>query len=107
MKAQCLLQKFTSCCIARDMRMLHIKMFLSNAVQKIIQTNKNVEFAGQVQRELPWIPEAPGCCLLVEHITVGRSFSQLFEVEPKHCVVKVGIICQDLINHRKSQSTGV
>ena len=32
MKVQCLLQKFTSCCIARDPRMLHIKMFISRAV---------------------------------------------------------------------------
>ena len=38
MKVQCLLQKFTSCCIARDLRMLHIKMFISNAVQSC--TNK-------------------------------------------------------------------
>ena len=47
MKVQCLLQKFTSCCIARDLRMLHITMFIGNAVQEIIQTNKNGEFAGQ------------------------------------------------------------
>ena len=58
MKVQCLLRKFTSCCIARDMRMLHIKMFIGNAVQEIIQTNKNGEFAGHVQIKLPWIPEA-------------------------------------------------
>ena len=48
MKVQCLLQKFTSCCIARDMRMLHIKMFISNVVQEIMQTKK-CEFAGHVQ----------------------------------------------------------
>ena len=48
MKIRCLLQKFTSCCIARDLRMLHIKMFIGNVVQKIIQTNKNGEFAGHV-----------------------------------------------------------
>ena len=47
MKVQCLLQKFTSCCIARDLSMVHIKMFISNAVQEIIQTNKNGEFAGK------------------------------------------------------------
>ena len=40
--------------------------------------------------KLPWIPEAPGCSLVVEHITVGRSFSQLFQVKPKHCVVEWG-----------------
>ena len=71
--------------------MLHIKMFITNAVQEIIQTNKNVEFAGRVQIKLPWIPEAPGCSLVVEHITVGRSFSQLFEVEPEHCVLRMAI----------------
>ena len=49
MKVQYLLQKFTSCCIAQDLRMLHIKMFINNAVQNIIQTNKNGEFAGHVQ----------------------------------------------------------
>ena len=49
MKVQCLLQKFTSCGIVRDLRMLHIKMFISNAVQEIIQTNKNREFAGHLQ----------------------------------------------------------
>ena len=58
MKVQCLLQKFTSCCIASDLRMLHIKMFISNAVQEIIKTNKNGEFAGHVQIKLPCIPEA-------------------------------------------------
>ena len=82
MKVQCLLQKLTSCCIARDLRMLHIKMFIGNAVQEIIQTNKNGEFAGHVQIKLPWIPEVPGCSLVVERITIGRSFSQPFEVEP-------------------------
>ena len=82
--------------------MLHIKMFISNAVQETIQTNKNGEFAGDVQIKLPGIPEAPGCSLVVERITVGRSFSQLFEVEPKHCVVKMGITCQDLTNYRMS-----
>ena len=29
MNVQWLLQKFTSCCIARDLRMLHIKMVIS------------------------------------------------------------------------------
>ena len=47
-KVQWLPQKFTSCCVAQDMRMLHIKMLISNAVQKIIQTNRNGEFTGQV-----------------------------------------------------------
>ena len=90
-------------------RMSHIKMFISNGVHEIIQTNKNGEFAGHVEIKLPWIPEAPGCSLVVEHITVGRSVSQLFEVEPNHYVVKMGIICQDLTNHRMSQNrdTGV
>ena len=32
--------QFTSCCVAQDMRMLHIEMFISNAVQEIMQTNK-------------------------------------------------------------------
>ena len=104
MKVQCLLQKFTSCRIARDLRMLHIKMFIGYAVQEIIQTNKNGEFAGHVQMKLPWIPKVPGCSLLAERIAVGRSFSQLIEVEPKHCVVKMGITCQDLTNHRISQN---
>ena len=76
--------------------MLNIKMFSSNAVQEVIQTNKNGEFAGHVQIKLPWISEVPGCSLVVEHVTVGRSFSQLFEVEPKHCVVKMGITCWDI-----------
>ena len=82
MKVQCLLQKFTSCCIARDLRMLHIKMFIGNAVQEITQTNKNGEFAGHVQIKLPWIPDVPDCGLVVERITIGCSFSQPFEVEP-------------------------
>ena len=69
MKAQCLLQKFTSCCIARDLRMFHIQMFISDAAQEIILTNKNGEFPGHVQIKLPWI----SCSLVVEHITVGRS----------------------------------
>ena len=49
MKVQCLLQKFNSCCVAWDLRMLHVKMFIGNAVRGIIQTNKNGEFAGHVQ----------------------------------------------------------
>ena len=68
------------------------------------QTNKNGEIAGHVQIKLPWIPEALGCSLVVEHITVGRSFSQLFEVEPKDCVIKMRTSCQDLTNHRISES---
>ena len=74
MKVQCLLLKFTSCNIARDLSMLHIKMFISNVVQESILINKNGEFSGHVQIKLPWIPEAHGCSLVVEHITVGRSF---------------------------------
>ena len=35
-KVQCLPQKYTWYCIARDMRMLYIKMFISNAVREII-----------------------------------------------------------------------
>ena len=84
--------------------MLHIEMFIGNAVQDIIQTYKNGEFAGHVQIKLPWIPDVPGCSLVVERITVGRSFPQLTEVEPEHCVVKMGIICQDLTNHRIFQN---
>ena len=84
--------------------MLHIKMFISNAVQEIVQTNENEEFASHMQIKLPWIPEAPTSSLIVEDITVGRSFSQLFEVGPKHCVVKMGITCQDLTNYRISQN---
>ena len=72
--------------------MLHIQIFISNAVQEIIQANKNGEFAGHVQIKLPWIPEAPGCSLVVEHITVDRSFSQLFEVEPEN--IKCGFWCK-------------
>ena len=97
MKVQCLLQKFTLGCIARDMRMLHIEMFISNAVQEIIQTNKNDV---HVQIKLPWIPEAPGRSL----VSVGRSFSQLIEMKQKHCVAKMGITCQDLTNLRISQN---
>ena len=103
MKVQCLLQKFTSCCIARDLRMLHIKMFNGNAVQETIQTNKNGEFANHV----PWIPEVPGCSLVEERTPAGRSFSQLFEVETKHCIVKMGITCQDLTNDRISQNRDI
>ena len=69
MQVHCLLQKSTSCCITWDMRMLHIKMFISNAVQEIKQTNNNGQFAGCVQIKPPWIPEAPGCSLVVAHIT--------------------------------------
>ena len=104
MKVQCLLQKFTSCCIAQDTRMLHIEIFISNAVQEIIQTNKNGKFAGHMQIKLPWIPETPDCSLALEHITVGHSFSQLFDVEPKHCVVKMVITCEDLTNHNIPES---
>ena len=55
MRVECLLQKFTSCCIARDMRVLHSEMFICNAVQEITQTNKNGEFAGHVQIKFPWL----------------------------------------------------
>ena len=107
MKVECLLQKFTSCCIARDLRTLHIKMFIGSAAQEIIQTNKNGKFAGHMQIKLSWISEVSGCSLVVERITVGRSFPQLFEVESKHCVVKMGITCQDLTNHRISQNRDI
>ena len=53
-----------------------------------------------VQTKIPWIPKVLGCSLVLECFTVGCSFLQLFEVEPKHCVIKTGIICQDLTNHR-------
>ena len=52
MKVHCLLQKFTLCCIAQDLRMVHIKMFSSNAVQEITKTNKNGEFVGHMQIKL-------------------------------------------------------
>ena len=84
MKVQCLLQKFTSCCIARDLRMLHIKMFIGNAVQEIIQTNKNGKFADHVQIKLPRIPGVPGCSLVIKRNIVRRSCSKPFEVEPKY-----------------------
>ena len=38
--------------------MLHTKMFISNAVQEIIKTNKNGKFAGDLEIKLPLIPEA-------------------------------------------------
>ena len=87
--------------------MLYIKMFIGNAVQEIIQTNKGGEFVGHVQIKLPWITVVPGCSPIVEHITLGRIFWQLFEVDPKRCVVKLGIICQDFANHRISQNRDI
>ena len=75
MKVQCLPQKFTSCCIARDL-------------------NKNSQFAGHVQIKLPWIPEVTGCSLVGE----CHRRSQLLEVEPKHC-------CKNLTSHRISQNS--
>ena len=68
MKVQCLLQKFTSCCIAWDLRMLQIKMFKSDATQKIIQTNKNHKFAGHVQ-----IKQAINSLTSVQHSKSARS----------------------------------
>ena len=90
------------------MRMLHIKMCNSNTVQEIIQKNKNGEFAGHVQIKLSRIPEVPGCSLVVEHITVGRSFSQLSEVEPKRCVVNGDHLSRShqSLNILKNQDTG-
>ena len=44
--------------------MLHIKMFIGNAVQEIIQTNKNGEFAGHVQIGIlasDWMCKTTGC----------------------------------------------
>ena len=32
--------------------------------------------------KLSWFPEAPGCNLVVEHITVGNNFSQLYTSIP-------------------------
>ena len=81
-----------------------IKCFISTIVQEIIQTNENGEFTGHMQIKVPWILEAPSYMLVAELITIGRNFSQLFEVEPKHCVIKMGIICQDLTNHIISQN---
>ena len=68
------------------------------------QTNKSGEFVGYEQIKLSWITEAPGCSLVVEHITVGRGFSKLFEVESKHCDVKMRITFQNWTNHRISQN---
>ena len=48
--------------------MLHIKMFMSNAVQKIIQTNNNGEFAVHVQ-----IKEATNRITSVQHSKWIRS----------------------------------
>ena len=112
MKVQCFLQKFTSCCTARDLKMLQIKIFISNSAQEIIQTNKNGGFASHVQIKLPTTLDSRArgpwlYSLVVEHITVRRSFSQIFEVEPKHCVVNMGITCQDLTNHRRSQNRDI
>ena len=42
MKGRCLLHNFISCCIAPDLRVSNIKMFIST-------TNKNGEFAGHMQ----------------------------------------------------------
>ena len=39
--------------------------------------------------------------------TVRRSFSQLAEVEPKHCAVKMGITCQNFTNYRISQNRDI
>ena len=36
--------------------------------------------------------------------TIRHSFSQLVEVEPKHCVVKMKITYQKLTKHRTPQS---
>ena len=110
MKVQCFLQKFTLCCTARDLRMLQIKIFISNSAQEIIQTNKNGGFASHMQIKLPTTLDSRGpwlYSLVVEHITVRRSCSQLFEVEQKHCVVNMGITCQDLTNHRISQNRDI
>ena len=58
--------------------------------KKLYKQKEIDEFAGHVQIKLPWIVEVPSCGLIVERITVGRSFSQLFKVEQKeNCVVKM------------------
>ena len=72
--------------------------------KKLYKQTKMVNLHDHVQIKLPWIPEAPGCSPVVEHITVGRSFSQPFKVKPKHCIVKMGITCQDLTDHIISQN---
>ena len=98
--------KITKADFYRSPRLVQVKKnILYLSVQEIIKTNKNDECAGHVQIKLPCIPTVPDCCnLAVERITVGRSFSQLFEVEPKHRVAKMGITCQGLTNHRLSQN---
>ena len=80
--------------------MLHIKMFVSNAVQEIIQTNKNGEFPGRLQIKTtldsrgPWRKTNP----------LGSQLLTAFSIGAKHCVVEMGIACQDLTNHRISQN---
>ena len=70
MRAQCLLQKFTSCCIARDLRMLHIKMFVSNVVLKSYANKQNAEFPGHVQ-----IKQTTNSLNSVQHFKSARSTS--------------------------------
>ena len=62
MKVKCLLKKFTSYCVAGDLRMLHIKMFASDTVQKIIQTKKHGEFSSHTQ-----IKQATNNVTFVQH----------------------------------------
>ena len=72
----------------------------------------------QIERSCVW-PESPrvgvirlsiiylsgtDLLLMYSRRTGHRSFSQLVKVEPKHCVVKMGITCQNLTSHRISQN---
>ena len=55
--------------------MLHIKMFISNAVQKIIQTNRNGRFAGHLQ-----IKQATNSLISVQHSKWARSVNSPYMV---------------------------
>ena len=90
MKVQCLLQKFTSCCIAGVLRMLHIKMFISNAVQKIIQTDKNGEFAGYVQ-----IKQATNSLTSMQHFKWARfTASRILPLGKSSAAFRFLVSCQ-------------
>ena len=84
---QCLLQNFTSCCIARDLVMLHIKMFISNAAQKIIQANKMTNFVGHVQ-----IKQATNSLTSVQHAKWTRSAKSLASLLSTFCYPRKNLV---------------
>ena len=86
--------------------MLHIKMFISNAAQEIIQTNKNGEFAGHMQIKLLCVQRSLAV-VWSYHCMLAVFHSYLKYVEPEHCVVKIRITYQDLTNHRVSQNRNI